>query len=67
MPWDQSVDWTLIDFTDPPRDRPVKVATPAPDGPPAQPGPAPKGACPKCRKHIGRGVGLHAKRCEGGA
>lgn len=25
----------------------------------------PKGQCPKCGRHIGRGVGLHAMRCKG--
>lgn len=24
-----------------------------------------KGHCPKCGKHIGRGIGFHKKRCEG--
>ena len=26
-----------------------------------------RGECPKCGKHIGRGVGLHARRCQGNA
>ena len=25
----------------------------------------PKGVCPKCNKHIGRGVHFHAKKCRG--
>ena len=25
----------------------------------------PKGVCPKCLKHIGRGVHFHAKKCKG--
>jgi len=34
--------------------------------PPETPVPAvPKGVCPVCRKHIGRGVHFHAKRCKG--
>jgi len=24
-----------------------------------------KGVCPKCNKHIGRGVHFHAKKCRG--
>ncbi len=27
--------------------------------------PAQKGVCPKCNKHIGRGVHFHAKKCRG--
>jgi len=27
--------------------------------------PVPKGTCPKCGKHVGRGVHFHAKRCKG--
>lgn len=26
---------------------------------------APKGTCPKCGKHIGRGLHFHVKSCEG--
>ncbi len=25
----------------------------------------PKGTCPKCLQHIGRGIAFHVKRCEG--
>lgn len=25
----------------------------------------PKGACPKCKKHIGRGIQFHIKACNG--
>lgn len=25
----------------------------------------PKGTCPKCKKHIGRGIGFHIKACNG--
>jgi len=27
--------------------------------------PVAKGSCPKCGKHVGRGIGLHVKRCQG--
>lgn len=27
--------------------------------------PRPKGTCKKCNRHIGKGVGLHARRCKG--
>jgi hypothetical protein len=38
-------------------------ASEKPEAPPAKP--LPKGACAKCGKHIGRGVALHSKRCQG--
>lgn len=25
---------------------------------------APKGVCPHCRKHIGRGIAIHRKHCK---
>lgn len=28
------------------------------------PVPLPKGTCPHCRQHIGRGVHFHARRCK---
>lgn len=46
---DADTDWSLIDFT------PPKVEKPAPA----------KGDCPKCGKHIGKGLHMHEKSCDG--
>lgn len=47
-------DWSLVDF-DPPKQ-------------PAQAGAQPtKGTCPKCGKHVGKGVHFHAMACDGPA
>ena len=41
-------------------DEPVKIeAMPIPLNP------APKGFCPTCRRHIGRGINNHARKCKG--
>lgn len=47
---DLDTDWSLVDFEKPskPEKRPVSV----------------KGTCPKCGKHIGRGVHFHAQACD---
>lgn len=43
-------DWVLVDFTPPKKPEPKTIE---------------KGACPKCGKHIGRGLHFHVKACEG--
>lgn len=48
---DLDTDWTLVSF-DPP-----KVKEPAPVGD--------KGTCPKCGKHVGKGVHFHVRSCDG--
>lgn len=32
---------------------------------PPKPEPVAKGACPKCGKHIGKGLHMHEKSCNG--
>lgn len=46
-------DWSLIDFGD----QKPKAAE-------AEPSP-PKGVCPKCGKHVGRGLHFHVRSCDG--
>lgn len=48
-------DWSLVDFDD----VPARRLTAAPSKPIAP------GDCPKCGKHIGKGVTFHAKTCKG--
>lgn len=43
-------DWTLVSFEKP--------------APKPQTAPVLKGTCPKCGKHIGRGIAFHVKRCD---
>jgi hypothetical protein len=50
---DDDVDWALLDFDEPKKAGAVKAA------------PALKGVCPKCGKHIGRGLHFHVKACVG--
>ncbi len=45
-------DWSLVDFSDP------KPAEKAPQE-------ADKGTCPKCGKHVGKGVHFHVRFCDG--
>ena len=45
-------------------DAPENKGTPKPGMPPPA-GNARKGVCPKCGKHVGRGVSLHSKKCRG--
>ncbi|MGY2995455.1 hypothetical protein [Mesorhizobium sp. URHB0026] len=45
-------DWSEISFEDPKKADVVKAA------------PALKGVCPKCGKHIGKGVGFHLRACK---
>ncbi|MDK4703895.1 hypothetical protein PH562_16715 [Rhizobium sp. CNPSo 4062] len=49
-------DWSLIDFEDKKKEAPVAAAEPAE---------TPKGSCPKCGKHIGKGLHMHMKGCNG--
>lgn len=44
--------WSMIDFSDP---KPAGKALQEAD----------KGACPKCGKHIGKGVHFHVRSCDG--
>lgn len=48
-------DWSLIDFSEPKKTGGAK----------ASPVSVPKGHCPKCGKHIGRGLHFHVKACSG--
>ncbi|MBY5821481.1 hypothetical protein [Rhizobium leguminosarum] len=43
-------DWQLVSFDEP------KKQTAEPDI---------KGACPKCGRHIGKGIHFHVKACDG--
>lgn len=54
-------DWVLMDF-EPPKRAGAAVSPPAPVR--VQPAP---GVCPKCWRHIGRGLHIHAKNCKGEA
>ena len=47
-------DWSMVDF-EPKKADAAKVA----------PVIAPKGCCPKCGKHIGKGIYFHVKACKG--
>lgn len=51
---DNDIDWVLVDFDDGPKSKPLPA-----------PAIAKKGTCPKCGKHIGRGVHFHEKTCKG--
>ena len=43
-------DWSLVDF-DPPKKPAASLLL--------------KGTCPKCGKHVGKGVHFHMKACDG--
>lgn len=44
-------DWSLVDF-----DEPKKAS--------ADPHQTEKGTCPKCGKHVGKGIHFHVKNCD---
>lgn len=48
---DLDTDWSLVSF-EPPK---AKEPAPALD----------KGTCPKCGKHVGKGVHFHVRSCDG--
>lgn len=48
------VDWTLQDFTSPAEKDAMKKAVESE-----------KGVCPKCGKHVGKGIFVHVKGCHG--
>lgn len=50
-------DWVLVDFGDAPKPTPQPAPKPAPK--------TPKGVCPKCGKHIGKGIAGHKRACKG--
>lgn len=49
FPMSDDTDWVLVSFE-------KKMAKEEP---------LPKGTCPKCREHIGRGLHFHVKACDG--
>lgn len=48
---DYDTDWSLMDFTAPKKAEPMAL---------------PKGSCPKCGKHVGKGLHFHVMACDGG-
>jgi len=46
-------DWTLIDFSEPKKGAALVAPSHI------------KGQCQTCKKHIGKGIAFHVKRCTG--